>query len=152
MQASHILDPLASCNLTLKMAFDLDISLTSWRFPFHINQVWFQADFQQMRQIFTFSVYLTTWPQITSDLNMWHLTSWTYEDFHITSINQVKFQLDFNFSNEAKFTFSGYFTTWPQMTFDLGMWPLTSSTNESSHVIIYNPSLVEIHQSSNWTV
>ena len=27
--------------------------------------------------------------------------------------------------NESNFTFSDNLTTWPQMTFDLGMWPLT---------------------------
>ena len=40
---------------------------------------------------------------------------------------------DLNFSNEATFTFSAYLTTWPQMTFDLDMWPLTISTNAGPH-------------------
>ena len=43
-------------------------------------------------------------------------------------------QLDLNFSNETNFIFLAYFITWPQMTFELGMWPLTSLTYESSHV------------------
>ena len=68
------------------------------------------------------------WPDI------WPLTAWTYKGSHIVSINKVWFQLDFNFSNEGTFTFSAYLTTWPKMTFDLDMRPLTSSTNESSHV------------------
>ena len=48
--------------------------------------------------------------------------------------NQVLFKSDFNFSNEAIFTFSAYLTTWPQMTSDLNIWPLTSLTNEGFHV------------------
>ena len=83
---------------------------------------------------FTFSGYLTSWPQMTFDLDLWPLTTWTYKGFHIISINQVWFKSDFNFSNEAVFTFSAYLSTWPQITFDLGTWPLTSSTNEVSHV------------------
>ena len=79
----------------------------------------------------TFSGYLTIWPQMTSELDLWPLTQWTYEGFHIISINQVWFKSDFNFSNEAIFTFSAYLTTWPQITFDLGTWPLTAWTYES---------------------
>jgi hypothetical protein len=30
-------------------------------------------------------------------------------------------QLDINFSNETHFQLSAYFTTWPQMTLDIGM-------------------------------
>ena len=84
--------------------------------------------------IFTCSVYLTTWPQMTFDLCIWLLTAWTYEGSHIIAINQVRFQSDFNFSNKTTFTFSANLTTWPQMIFDFDMGPLTSSTNEGSHV------------------
>ena len=69
------------------------------------------------------------------------LTAWTFAGSHIISINQVWFQLAFNFSNESFFTFSAYLTAWPQMTFDLGIWPLTAWTYEGSHII---PSLVPI--------
>ena len=55
---------------------------------------------------FTFSSYLTSWPQMTFDLDLWPLTAWPYESSHIIPINQVWFQSDFNFSNEATFTFS----------------------------------------------
>ena len=78
--------------------------------------------------------YLTTWPQMTFDLSIWPSTAWTYEGSCIVSINQVLFQSNFNFSNEITFTFSACLTTWPQMTFDLDMWPLTSLTYEGSHV------------------
>ena len=83
---------------------------------------------------FTFSGYLTSWAQMTFDLNLWPLTAWTYEGFHIISINQVWFKSDFNFSNEAIFIFSAYLT-WPQMTCDLGTWHLTAWTYEGSHII-----------------
>ena len=53
----------------------------------------------------------------------WSLTL-VCEGSHVISINQVWSKSDINFSNEANFTFSAYLTTWPQMTFDLGMWPL----------------------------
>ena len=80
----------------------------------------------QMSQILHFQTILQiglTWP----------LTSWTCEGSCIESINQVWFQSDFNFSNEVNFTFWTHLTTWPQMSFDLDMRPLTSSTNEGSH-------------------
>ena len=59
-----------------------------------------------------------TWPL---NFGIWPLTPWTYEGSHILSMNQVWFQSDFNFSNKAIFTFLAYLTTWPQMTFDLGI-------------------------------
>ena len=83
---------------------------------------------------FTFWAHLTSWPLMTFNLGIWSLTTWTCNKSHNVSINQVWFQSDFNFLNEATFTFSAYFTTWPQTIFDLDMWPLTSLTNEGSHV------------------
>ena len=126
------------------MTFDLDLwSLTTWTYEgFHvisINQVWFKSGFNFLNEaISTFSAHLTTWPQMTFDLVTWPLTAWTYEGSHIISINQVWFQSDFSFSNEAIFTLSVYLTTWPQMTFDLGTWPLTAWTYEGSHIISIN--------------
>ena len=123
-----------------QMTFDLGIwPLTAWTYEgshiISINQVLFKSDINFSNEaIFTFSAYLTTWPKMTFDLGIWPSTAWTYEGSHIISINQIWFQSDFNFSNEATFTFLAYLTTWPQMTFDLDMWPLTSSTNEGSHV------------------
>ena len=38
------------------------------------------------------------------DLHLWPLTSWTCEGSYNISINQVWFQLDFNFSNSVNFT------------------------------------------------
>ena len=108
------------------MTFDLDLwPLTVWTYEgFHIisiNQVWFKSDFNFSNEaIFTLSAYLTTRPQLTFDLGLWPLTASTYEGSNIISINQIWFKLDFNFSNEAIFTFS-----WPQITFDLDIWPLT---------------------------
>ena len=83
---------------------------------------------------------------MTFDLGIWHLTAWTHEGFHIKLIDQVWFKLGINFSNGAIFTFIVYLTTWPQMTFDLDMWP--SSINKWGFpCCIYAPTLVEIHQS-----
>ena len=127
-----------------QMTFDLGIwPLTTWTYEgshiISINQVWFKSDFNfSNKAIFTFSAYLTTWPQITFDLGIWPLTAWTYEGSHIISINQVWFQSDFNFSNKAIFTVLAYLTIWPQITFDLGIWPLTAWTYEGSHIISIN--------------
>ena len=113
-----------------QMIFDLGIwPLTAWTYEgshiISINQVWFQSDF---------SAYLTTWPHMTFDHGIWPLTSSANDGSRVISINQVWFQWDFNFSIEDNFAFSVYLTAWPHMTFDLGMWPLISSTNESYHV------------------
>ena len=127
-----------------QMTFDPGIwPLTAWTYEgshvISINQVWFQSDFNFSNEtIFTCSAYFTTWPQMTFDPGIWPLTAWTYEGSHILSINQVWFQSDFNFLHEATFTFSAYFKTWPQMTFDPGIWPLTAWTYEGSHVISIN--------------
>ena len=128
------------------MTFDLDLwpfdHMNIWRFPYYINkpslvQIRFQL-FKWGYFSYLLSAYLTTRPQMTFDLRIWPLTTWTYEGSHIISINQVWFQSDFNFSNEATFTFAAYLTTWPQMTFDLGIWPLTAWTYEGSHIITIN--------------
>ena len=121
------------------MTFDLHLwHLTSWTckgsYIISINQVWFQLDFNLSNEVhFTFWEHLTTWPlwPLTLVYDLWPMN---IQRVHIVTINQVWFQLDFNFSNEATFTFSAYLTTWLQMTFDLDMWPLTSSTNEGSHL------------------
>ena len=106
------------------------------RFPYFINApslvpIWLHLFKWDHFHLFSLSYNLTL---DDLDLGIWPLTVWTYEGSHIISINQVWFQSHRNFSNEATFTFSAYLTTWPQMTFDLDMWPLTSSTNEGSHV------------------
>ena len=49
---------------------------------------------------------LKTWPQMTYDLDMWHLTLSAWEmkvSINAASMTQVWFQPNFNFSNEAKF-------------------------------------------------
>ena len=59
---------------------------------------------------------------MTFDLGKWPWTAWTHDSSHIISINQVWFKSDFNFSNEAMFTFSAFFKLdlrWPwYMSFD----------------------------------
>ena len=73
--------------------------------------------------------------QLDHDLWPWYITDcmnicrFTY---YIKKLSLV--QIDFNFSNKVIVTFSPYLITWPQMTFDLHIWPLTLSTNEGSHV------------------
>ena len=114
------------------MTFHLDCDfLTTWTYEsFHIisiNQVWFKSDFNFSNEaIFTFSAYLTTWPQMTFDCGIWPLTAWTYEGSNIISINQVWFQSDFNLSSEAAFTF------WAYLKLDL-RWPLTLICNLWPH-------------------
>ena len=116
------------------MTFELHVwPLISWTqyegsFIISINQLWFQMDPNFSNEVnFTFWVYLTTWSLMTFKLDTWSLTAWTYKGF----INYIWFQSDFRFSNDATFTFSAYLS---QITFDLHMSPLTSSTNEGSYV------------------
>ena len=127
------------------VTFDL---MNMWKFLHFINK---PSLVPIGLQLFKWGKYYILSPSnnLTSDdLLLWCMTfAWTYNGSHIVSINQIWFQSDFNFSNEATFTFSAYLTTWPQMTFNLDMWPLISSTNEGSHIV----SLVEIHQSM-WKV
>ena len=67
----------------------------------------------------------------------WYMTSTslTYKGTHIASLTQVWFQSDFNFSKENQITKTNIFhLTWPQMTLDLSMWPLTSLTFEGAPI------------------
>ena len=75
---------------------------------------------------------------MTFDIHLWLLTSWTFEGSYIVSINQVWFQLDFNFSSEVNFTFWAHLATWLLMTVDLGIWPLTTKTYKGSHIVSIN--------------
>ena len=104
-----------------------------------INQVKFQSDFNFSNEVnFTFWAHLTTWPRMTFDLGVLPYTTWAYKRSHNVSINQVRFQSDFNFSNEVNFTFWPHLTTWPLMTFDLSIWPLTTWTYKGSHNLSIN--------------
>ena len=71
---------------------------------------------------------LDPWPSfVTFDpINMWGFIHY--------SINPVWFQSDLNVSNEVNFAFY----TWPLMTFDLGIWPLTASIYKGSHILSIN--------------
>ena len=127
------------------MTFD---RMNIWRFPYYINQVCFKSDFNFSNEtIFTFSAYLTTWPPMTFDLVTWPLSAWTYEGSHIIPINQVWFTMDFNFSSKSKFTFS---TLSYNLTSD-DLWPWYMTLDLISKwgfpCCIYEPTLVEIHQS-----
>ena len=104
-----------------------------------MNQVWFQSDLNFSNEVkFTFWAHLTTWPLMTFDLGKWPLTVWTYKGSHIVSI---KTKLGSNRTS----TFTTYSLTsddiWPwYVTFDLiNKWGFPCC--------IYDPSLVEIHQS-----
>ena len=133
----HLIGPKA-CKWDLTnwphITFDLYLwSLTTWTcegsYIISINQVWFQLGFNFSNEVnITFTAHVTT-SLLTLVYDLW---PHKYTKGPI-SINQVWFQLDLNFSNEATFIFSAYLTTWPQMTFDLDTWPLTSSTNEGFH-------------------
>ena len=84
------------------------------------------------------------------DLGIWPLTTWTYKGSHIASINQVWFQSDSKFTNEATFIFSAYLTAWPQVTFDLDV-TFDLINKWGVPCCIYDPALAKIHQSM-WTV
>ena len=118
---------------------DLDL-INIWRFHFYIHKPslvpiglqLFKGDPKNKFLIFNLSSNLTSddlWPQYVT------LTSSTSEGSHFTSINQVWSQSDFNFSKETQITKTKFFhLTWPQMTLDLGTWPLTSLTYEGTPI------------------
>lgn len=77
-------------------------------------------------------VYLTTSSHRTFDLKCYYtqtdaslLHLWSTFDWNRRPILQIR----------ANFTFSTYLIVWPQITFDLYMWPLTSPFNQCSNVI-----------------
>ena len=76
-----------------------------------------------MSQILHFQAILQidlTWP-LTFICDLW--PHGEVKGSYITSINQVWFQSDSNFSNEVNFTFWDHLTTWPLMTFVYDLWP-----------------------------
>ena len=85
-----------------------------------------------------------------------HLTTWPlmiFDHMNIQRIpycinNQVWFKK--SLSNRATFSFSAYLTTLLHITYNLDMWPLTFDKWEFL-CWIYDPTLVEIHQSM-WKV
>ena len=65
--------------------------MNMWRFLHYINKpslVPIGLPTFQMRWIFTFWAHLTTWPLMTFDLGLLHLTTWTYGGFHIWQVEQ----------------------------------------------------------------
>ena len=86
--------------------------------------------------IFRLSYTLTShdlWPSsVTFDLmNMWRFLH------YINKPSLVPIGLP-TFSNEMNFTFWAHLTTWPLMTFDLGIWLLTTWTFKGSHIVSTN--------------
>ena len=85
--------------------------------------------------IFRLSYKLTSqdpWP------SFWPLPIWTCEGSCIISINHVWFQSNFTISIEVIFFFLGQsynLTTWPLMTYDFDIWPLTTRTFKGSHIV-----------------
>ena len=121
------------------MTMGLDLwPLTAWtyvRFPYYIiNQVWLKSDFKWgYFHIFSLSDNLTSddlWPwYMTFDcMNIWRFTYYINKP----SLVQIRLQL-FKWGHFHIFSVSYNLTSddlWPwYMT-----WPLTSSTNEGSHV------------------
>ena len=121
------------------MTFDL---INIWRLPCYIHEPslvpielqLFKGDPNNTFLIFNFSSNLTSddlWPQYvtwtSSTMNVPMLYLWTKFKW---------FQSDFNFSKETQITKTNIFhLTWPQMTLDLGMWPLTSLTYEGTPIV-----------------
>ena len=56
-------------------------------------------------------------------------------DLDPTPVGITWFWLVLKYANESTFTFSGYHTSWPHMTFDIHLWPLTLWTCKSFHII-----------------
>ena len=123
------------------MTFDHDLwPMTAWTYEgfliISINQLWFKSDLNFSNEaIFTFSAYPATWPQMTFDL--WYvtfdcITIWMFTYYiNKPSLAQTGLQL-FKWGHFHIFSLSYNLTSndlWPWI-----WWPLTSSTNEGSHV------------------
>ena len=84
----------------------------------------------------------------------WSLTFfcdlWPHEHVKVPtlSINQVRFQLNFSFSNEVNFTFWAHLTTWPLMTFDLCIYDIWLHEHYRVSPCINDLSLLPIY----WTL
>ena len=124
------------------MTFDLDLwpfdHMNIWRFPYHINKpslVQIGLGTFQMRPFSHFQPILQLdlrWPlMLVNDI-------WPHEhmkvpiSYHINKPNLVPIGLQL--FKWGHFHILVHLTTWPQMTFDLDMWLLISSTNEGFHV------------------
>ena len=71
--------------------------LTTWTYEgshiVSINQVWFKSDFNFSNEvIFTFSAYLTTWPQMTLVYDLWPHEHMKIPIITITYLPTFKFQ------------------------------------------------------------
>ena len=122
------------------MTFDLDLwpfdRMNIWRFPYYINKPSLIQIGLQLFKWGHFHVYSLSYNLTSDDLWPWYMTFdrmniWGFS-YYINNPSLVSIRLQL-FNREATFTFSAYLT-WHQMTFDLDMWPLTSLTNEGSHV------------------
>ena len=135
------------------MTFDLDLwpfdHMNIWRFPYYINKPSLVPVGLQLFiwGNFTFSAYLTTWPYMAFDLDMWPfdlINKWVFPCYiHKPSLVPIGLQL-FNWGQFYIFSLSYNLTSydlWPwYVTFDLiNKWEFPCCT--------YDSSLFEIHQS-----
>ena len=65
---------------------------------------------------------------------MMQIDTWPWSHAWWTHISHMVLK----YANESYFTFSGYLTNWPHMTFDFYLWPLTSWLCEGSYVMSIN--------------
>ena len=83
---------------------------------------------------------------LSKSTSRWTSELWPHEHMKVHTLYQLtKFGSNWTFSNEVNFTFWANLTPKPLMTFDLGIWPLTTWTYEGSHNYCINkPSLALI--------
>ena len=135
------------------MTFDLGMTfdcMNIWQFPYYINKPSLVPIRLQLFKWGHFHIFSLSYNLTSDDLWPWYMTfdhmniwqspyhrPYQYTKFgsNQTSTFQMKLLSHFQpFQMRLTFTFSAYLATWPQMIFDLDMWPLTSSTDEGSHV------------------
>ena len=120
-----------------------------WRFPYYIkNQVWFKSDFNFSNETI-FYIFSLSYNLTSDDLRPWYMTFdqmniWRFP-YYINKPSLVPIELQlFKWGHFHIFSLSYNLTTddlWPwYVTFDLiNKWKLPRC--------IYDPTLVEIHQS-----
>ena len=110
------------------------------RFPYYINKPSLVPIGLQLFTWGHFHIFSLFYHLTSDDLWPWYMTFdcmniWRFPYYiNKSSLVQIGLQL-FKWDH---FTCSAYFTTWPQMTFDPDIWPLTAWTYEGSHVISIN--------------
>ena len=132
---SHF-QPILQLDLRWPLTLVYDLCMNIWRFPYYINKPSLVPIGLQLFKWGHFHIFSLSYNLTSDDLWPWYVTFdcmniWRFPYF----INKSSLvPIDIQLFKWGHFHILVYLTTWPQMTFDLDMWPLIASTNEGFHV------------------